>query len=237
VAEYLASSGALERGARVLDVGAGTGRVAIAFASIGCKTVALDPAMPMLCELQRKALEHQVRVVVGEGARLPFAKGSFDAVSLARILYLISDWQLVLRETYDVLKPGGCLFHEWGNGQADEAWVQIREKARALFQDAGIDSPFHPGARAEAKVEEYVTQLGFVRSTELPIGPGPAMTLRDFLGRVASGELSYTWNVPKQVQESCLPQLQKWCEGTFDLDRPVPIPRELYWTIYRKKTV
>jgi len=237
VAEYLASSGALERGARVLDVGAGTGRVAIAFASIGCKTVALDPAMPMLCELQRKALEHQVRVVVGEGARLPFAKGSFDAVSLARILYLISDWQLVLRETYDVLKPGGCLFHEWGNGQADEAWVQIREKARALFQDAGIDSPFHPGARAEAKVEEYVTQLGFVRSTELPIGPGPAMTLRDFLGRVASGELSYTWNVPKQVQESCLPQLQKWCEGTFDLDRPVPIPRELYWTIYREKTV
>ena len=237
VAECLASSGALQRGARVLDIGAGTGRVAVAFASIGCKTVALDPAMPMLGELRRKTLERQVRVVAGEGARLPFAGGSFDGVILARVLYLMSDWQVVLRETYDVLKPGGCLFHEWGNGQADEAWVQIREKARALFQDAGIDSPFHPGARAEAEVEEYVTNLGFVRSKELPIGPGPGLTLRDFVGRVASGELSYIWNVPKQVQESCLPQLKTWCEGTFDLERPLPIPRELQWTIYRKEAV
>jgi SAM-dependent methyltransferase len=126
--------------------------------------VALDPAMPMLSELRSKVLERQVQVVAGEGARLPFAGGSFDVVILARILYLMSDWQVVLRETYDVLKPGGCLSHEWGNGQADEAWVQIREKARALFQHAGIDSPFHPGARTETEVEEFVTKLGFVRS-------------------------------------------------------------------------
>jgi SAM-dependent methyltransferase len=120
--------------------------------------------MPMLSELRSKVLERQVQVVAGEGARLPFAGGSFDGVILARILYLMSDWQVVLRETYDVLKPGGCLSHEWGNGQADEAWVQIREKARALFQHAGIDSPFHPGARTETEVEEFVTKLGFVRS-------------------------------------------------------------------------
>jgi SAM-dependent methyltransferase len=237
VAENLASSGALERGARVLDVGAGTGRVAIAFARIGCKTVALDPAMPMLNELRRKASERQLEVLAGEGARLPFARNSFDGVILARILYLMSDWQVVLRETFDVLKPGGRLFHVWGNGQADEAWVQIREKARGLFQNAGIDVPFHPGARTEAEVEDFVMKLGLVRSAELPIGPGPSMTLRDFVGRVASGELSYIWNVPKQVQESCLPLLKKWCEETFDLERPVPIPRELHWTIYQKAAV
>jgi len=234
VAENLASTGALQRGARVLDVGAGTGRVAIALASIGYKTVALDPAMPMLNELRAKALESQILVVAGEGARLPFAGDSFDGVILARILYLMSDWQVLLRETFDVLKPGGRLFHEWGNGQANEAWVQIREKARALFQHAGIDVPFHPGARTEAEVEDFATKLGFVRSTELPIGPGPLMTLRDFVGRVASGELSYIWNVPKEVQESCLPLLKKWCEGEFDLERPVPIPRELHWRIYQK---
>jgi hypothetical protein len=60
------------------------------------------------------------------------------------------------------------------------------------------------------------------------------MTLRDFVGRIASGEFSYTWSVPKDVQESCLPLLRKWCEDTFDLDQSVSIPRELRWTIYGK---
>jgi SAM-dependent methyltransferase len=237
VAQCLASAGALERGACVLDIGAGTGRVAIALASLGCDTVALDPALPMLNELRGKAAGQPVQVVAGEGARLPFPRSRFDGVVLARILYLLSDWQTVLRETHDALKPGGHLFHEWGNGHADEAWVQIREKARALFHSAGVDSPFHPGVCAEAEVDAYLTGLGFARSMELPLGPGPSMTLRDFVGRIASGELSYTWNVPKQVQETCLSQLKEWCEETFDLKRSVLIPRELHWTIYRKDAV
>lgn len=234
MARRLASSGGLEPGARVLDVGAGTGRVAVAFANIGCETVALDPALAMLNECRRKASERRVSLVAGEGARLPFARGCFDGVILARILYLLPDWQVVLRETCDVLKPGGRLFHEWGNGQANEAWVQIREKARILFQRASVDSPFHPGARDEAEVDGFVGELGLIRGAELAVGPGPSMTLRDFVGRIASGEFSYTWSVPKDVQESCLPLLRKWCEDTFDLDQSVSIPRELRWTIYRK---
>ena len=104
MARRLASSGGLEPGARVLDVGAGTGRVAVAFANIGCETVALDPALAMLNECRRKASE-RVSLVAGEGTRLPFARGCFDGVILARILYLLPDWQVVLRETCDVLKP------------------------------------------------------------------------------------------------------------------------------------
>ena len=61
------------------------------------------------------------------------------------------------------------------------------------------------------------------------------MTLRDFLGQIVSGELSYVWNVPKDVQESTLPKLSKWCEATFDLEQRIPIPREIRWTIHHKK--
>ena len=84
VVECLASSGELEPGACDLDVGAGTGRVAIAVASMGCETVALDPPLPMLNELRRKASGSQIQVVAGEGARLPFASESILAPSLAR---------------------------------------------------------------------------------------------------------------------------------------------------------
>lgn len=234
IAHHLASICDLPREARMLDVGAGTGRVAIAFAALGYKTVALDPALAMLNELRRKAPDDQIQAVAGEGARLPFANAQFDAVILARVLYLMPDWQTVLRGTYDVLKPGGCLFHEWGNGEADEAWVQIREKARTLFQDAGVNDPFHPGSRTEAEIDDFLVGLGLHLRNELRIGPGPRMTLVDFVEKIASGEFSYIWNVPKHVRESCLPRLKKWSENTFDPEQSVPIPREVRWTIYRK---
>ncbi len=234
VAGALASAGALKPDARVLDIGAGTGRVAIAFARLGFDVVALEPSLPMLGELRSKAPEQRIQLVAGEGARLPFAEGRFDGVVLARILYLMSDWQAVLQQARDALKPGAHLFHEWGNGHPDETWVQIRERARALFHSAGIESPFHPGARAEADVAACLRDLGFVRRTDLPVGPGASMTLRDFVGRIVSGELSYIWSVPTEVQQRCLPQLKDWCEQMFDLEQPVPMPRDVRWTIYRK---
>lgn len=205
VARELASMGELPRGGCVLEIGAGTGRVAIAFAALGYKTVALDPALPMLNELLRKAPDSRVQAVVGEGGWLPFPAGHFNAVILARVLYLMSDWQTVLFQACDTLKPGGCLFHEWGNGDADKPWVQIREKARNLFEEAGVKNPFHPGARSEAEVDAFLVNLGLQRTSEFRTAPGPSMTLRDFVEKIVSGELSYIWNVPQNVRESCLP--------------------------------
>ncbi|MBY0495698.1 MAG: methyltransferase domain-containing protein [Cyanobacteria bacterium] len=235
VARALAALAALESGSRVLDIGAGTGRVATAFASFGCRVVALEPAVKMLGELQRKVAGQPVRVVAGEGARLPFPRSFFDAVVLARVLYVMADWQAVLREAHDALKPGGYILHEWGNGDARETWVHVRERLRTLFQEAGVEHPFHPGARTEADVDAHLEHLGVIRSAVLPGGPGPSLTLRQFVERIVSGEFSYVWNVPSAVRERCLMQLSQWCDHTFDPEQSFPMPRELQWTIFRKK--
>ena len=124
----LASASALRQGDVVLDVGAGTGRAAIALADFGCHVLAVDPSMSMLKELRTKAMARQVWIVGGDGERLPCATSRFDAVILARVLYLISDWQLVLRQAHDALRPGRHLLHEWGNGDDDEPWVKSAKK-------------------------------------------------------------------------------------------------------------
>lgn len=224
----------LHPGSAILDIGAGTGRVAIPLGIRGCAVVALEPARGMVDQLRAKANGSKMSVVLGEGGQLPFQAGAFDAVVIARLLYLAKDWRQILREAHRVLVAGGAVIHEWGNGQVEEEWVQIREEARRLLEQAGVSEPFHPGVRSEIEVDADLTKLGFVRASDLVAGPGPTITLREFLRRLAEGEFSYTWTVPKNVLVECLPKLQAWSEATFDLDRSIAMPREIRWAIYRK---
>jgi SAM-dependent methyltransferase len=226
----------LRVGATVLDVGAGTGRVAIPLARWAHRVVAVEPARGMLMQLRAKAGDSNDKVlaVLAEGSHLPFPSGHFDAVVIARLLYLAPDWRAIVAEAHRVLAVGGRLLHEWGNGRIDEEWVQIREETRSLFEHAGVPAPFHPGVRSEAEVDDELAALSLARDGEVDLGPGPTITLREFLRRLAEGELSYIWNVPEPVRTECLPRVQRWAEQRFDLERTIPMPRELRWAIYRK---
>lgn len=224
----------LGQDATIIDIGAGTGRIAVALADNGFQVVGVDPSLPMLQAMRQKSGEALVLAVAADGARLPLRKSSVDALVLARLLYLVADWQDLLHEGKGVLRRGGILFHEWGNGDASEPWVQVREKARSLFQEAGIEAPFHPGARSEVEVDCCLRDLGFHRQEVIDAGIGSAITLADFLNRIQSGEFSYVWNIPKDVQAACLPHLRRWCESKFDLYQPAPIPAKLHWAVYEK---
>ncbi|HMB80747.1 MAG TPA: class I SAM-dependent methyltransferase [Vicinamibacterales bacterium] len=224
----------LPSGAAILDVGAGTGRVTLTLTSLGFRVTALDPARAMLETLRAKAEPRPTRLVRAEGASLPFASDSFDAVVLSRILYLMSDWRTVLREVVRVLAPGGRLLHEWGNGSPDEEWVQIRERARALFEQEGIRDPFHPGVRSEEEVDRCLAEHGLAVVSQVPLGPGPSIPLSDFLQKIDEGDCSYVWSVPVAIQQRCLPELRAWAAERFDLEQPIPFPREIRWTIFRR---
>jgi SAM-dependent methyltransferase len=224
----------LQPRAAILDVGAGTGRVSLMLSRLGFRVTALEPAEGMIDALRAKTDRMPVRVVRGEGAFLPFPSASFDALVLSRILYLMSDWRRVLREAVRVLAPAGRLFHEWGNGHPDEEWVQIRERARALFEEAGVRDPFHPGVRSEEEVDRFLAELGLTPLVHVPLGSGPPLSLAEFLRRIDVGDCSYVWNVPDAVQRQCLPALRAWAAARFDLDCPVAFPREIRWTVYQR---
>jgi SAM-dependent methyltransferase len=233
LARRLIAEADLPSNARVLDIGAGTGRVAIPIAAAGCRVVAIDPSPAMLAGLTGKAAA-RVRTVVAEGSRLPFPDGAFDAVVFARVLYLVRDWRETLDEAARVVADAGVILHEWGNGDRDEEWVRIREQARLLFEREGVVEPFHPGVREERDVEAWLATGGFQRHADI-VEPGTAtLTLAEFLRRIVDGECSYTWEVPAEVQARCLPNLRRWAEARFDLDQPRVIPRDLRWKIYRR---
>jgi demethylmenaquinone methyltransferase / 2-methoxy-6-polyprenyl-1,4-benzoquinol methylase len=93
-------------GARILDVACGTGDLSIEiFEHTGAEVIGLDFCRPMLDLAKQKT--QRIDFVEGDALRLPFADGTFDAVSIGFGLRNLSSTESGLFELRRVLKPGG----------------------------------------------------------------------------------------------------------------------------------
>src|SRR2546425_365612 len=128
--------------------------------------------------------------------------------------------------------PAGESFTSGTTALPMKSGSRSKRKARELFEAAGVANPFHPGARRESEVEECLLGEGVIHRGGIQMAADFQMTLGEFLDRIAAGKFSYTWNVPPGVLPGCLTQLRAWASASFDLDRPVPVPRERSWKIY-----
>src|SRR5262249_30169395 len=100
----------------VLDLGAGTGNVALEVLKAGAKIFAIDINHRMLNELSRKAdlMEESARQRLtarrGDCQDLDFlADDVFDAVNILLVLFSLENPVRVLEQADRVLKPGGIM--------------------------------------------------------------------------------------------------------------------------------
>src|SRR3954471_2668848 len=91
----------------VLDVAAGTGTSSQPFADAGATVVPCDFSLGML-EVGKRHMPH-LSFTAGDGTRLPFADGVFDAVTISFGLRNIVDPLAGLAEMRRVTRPGGRL--------------------------------------------------------------------------------------------------------------------------------
>ena len=232
VAAQLVELAGLESDSLVLDVGAGTGRVAIPLSN-HCRVIGIDVAHAMLITLRAKASGRPqgIPLAVADAMHQPFGGRLFDAIVFARLLYLLPSWQDTLFYALRVLKPAGYVLHEWGNGDAGEEWVQIMEMARVLFEQAGVSNPFHPGVRTEGEVDRFFCEHGLVLKSRIEFEPDVRMTLAEFLEWIGTGECSFTWKLSPDAQRACVPTLVDWARTHFDLNHVIASP--MVWKIYR----
>jgi demethylmenaquinone methyltransferase / 2-methoxy-6-polyprenyl-1,4-benzoquinol methylase len=97
----------LRPGERVLDVGAGTGVSTQELGRSGAFSVGADLSVGMLQAGRR--VRPDVPLLAGDALKLPFADGTFDAVTISFALRNVVDTEGALRELARVTRPGGRL--------------------------------------------------------------------------------------------------------------------------------
>ena len=135
----------LPQGARrVLDLGAGTGKLTRQLLGRGLEVTAVDPSDGMLAEMHRVLPE--VSALTGTAEQIPLSEQSVDAVLVAQAWHWV-DRARAVPEVARVLTPGGRLGLIWNLRDEREDWVrrlgQILGSA-ATRRDAAVGPPFGP---------------------------------------------------------------------------------------------
>ncbi|MFD6678233.1 class I SAM-dependent methyltransferase [Micromonospora parva] len=112
-------------GLRVLDLGAGTGKLSATLVAVGADVVAVEPDAAMLAEL-RRALP-AVRALPGSAEAIPLPDASVDAVLAGNALHWF-DMTVAGAEIARVLAPGGVLAGLWNIMDDRVDWVAGLER-------------------------------------------------------------------------------------------------------------
>jgi len=118
LARYLPDSS----GARVLEVGCGTGRLLHLLNRRGAQFYGLDSSERMLRRCMEKVCAScgQVYVVQGDAEMLPFRDASFDVTYTINVIQWLPDPRPTIAEMYRVTRPGGIVIVDIAN--RDSLW-------------------------------------------------------------------------------------------------------------------
>jgi SAM-dependent methyltransferase len=106
---------------RIVDLGAGTGKLTRQIRDRGLEVVAVDPSDGMLAQLERSV--PGVPAVLGRAERIPLPAGSADAVLVAQAWHWVDPARAV-PEVARILSPGGRLGLIWNLRDERAGWVR-----------------------------------------------------------------------------------------------------------------
>jgi SAM-dependent methyltransferase len=114
-------------GGRLIEVGAGFGRLAGEFAGYG-EVVLLDSSeVHVAAAAEELADDPRIQVTLGDALALPFPDGHFDAAVCVRVLHHFADPKPLVAELGRVVRPGGVVVLEYANKR------NLKSIARRIF--------------------------------------------------------------------------------------------------------
>ena len=123
---------------RIVDLGCGTGSLAVLLADVGHAVTGVDFSAQMLAKARAKPLrgDGAVALVLGDVASPPLRPRAFHAVVCRHVLWAITDIDAALGRWTTLLRPGGSLVlieGRWSTGgglEADEVTEALARLGR-----------------------------------------------------------------------------------------------------------
>jgi len=222
-----------------LEIGVGTGRIALPLHARGIRLAGLDISAGMLRRLAANAGGRSpVPLLRADATRQPLAAGSFGAVLAVHVLHLIQDWRVAVDEALRVLRPGGVLI----------AGLQGRDRSPASARSAGGPAAGAPWAGA---LRESLRRHGFVRvpvgtrdprlvasyldgrATARRLDPVPVRrtrTLAEAIARIEQQTFSWTWQYTPEEMRAVAEDVRAWAaREDMPLDQEYTAESELQW--------
>lgn len=227
VAEAFVVAGGLGPASCVLEVGIGTGRIALPLAERVGRVIGVDRSQPMLAKLVEKRGARPVALARGDATRLPLRDGSVDAAVGVHVFHLIPGWRAVLAELARILRPGGVLLHGGDDHARGDAWRRWRLRTESQF---GVENVGVPRARLETFLEEEGWQLLGVERVAFRRRTRP----RAMLELIEARSWSLTWRMDDAQLAEAVAALREDLLADFgDLDREVAIETGFWVRAYQ----
>lgn len=207
------SAARLPECARVLDLGAGTGRIGKAFLAAGDFYVGVDSSLAMLQEFSAKPEFRKSKnslLAQAEGRQLPFQNASFHLVLLMQVLSA-GNWRPLIDECRRVLRPGGII--AVGHMKSPESGVdtQLKRQLAAILEEMQI--PWHQPRESRRQALAWLESAS-VRHWYREAAVWKVSTnAEEFLSRHRTGARFAA--LPPAVQEKALARLRAWAEINF----------------------
>jgi SAM-dependent methyltransferase len=221
---------------RVLEIGIGTGRIALPVAAAGCQVIGFDLSAEMLAEvdaqLENDDLRARLRIMRADMHAIPLRDDSVDGAMAIHVLHLAKDWRQVIREAARVMRPGAAFIE--GNDWIDPQSVTgaLRDELRAKV--AALTPNFMPPAATAAR-ETLLHELGGGDFQELLVAEwityaSPA----ERLSAIAERRDNESWVLPPALFETVLAHLREYAAARWDdLDTPQPVTRRFLMKVWR----
>jgi ubiquinone/menaquinone biosynthesis C-methylase UbiE len=219
-------------GGPVLEIGVGTGQLAVPLAARGVPVTGLDLSRAMMDVLIRKAGgAAPLPLVEGDATQLPFADGAFAAAYARWVLHLIPDWRGAIAEMARVVRTGGSLVLDPGGhtGHWREIFARFVEEVGEAARPVGLDMHGAPEA-----LDEAFAAIGAEPITIPPVPPVTQTSIEGFFVDTAAKKFSWTWRIPDDELARAVTVVRAWAEDRWGDLAHVEDPNvDVRWRAYR----
>lgn len=221
-------------GGSILELGVGTGRIALPSAAAGCRVVGIDISREMLAVAagRAEAARLPLALLQADAMRLPFRDGSFDAVLAVHVLHLLPDWRQGLQELRRVLASGGAIIQGADWRDPDSCVGMLRGRLRMAVME------LLPGARppgAGAAIPQALQKLGGVTAEPVIAAQWVrAISPAFVLDGMAARNDPETWVLADDLLAAALEKVRAWAAEQWpDLDAPQEVEHRFTLTVTR----